>query len=493
MRFSLFITILFSAALSGFAEKPNILFLFADDLAYEGIRAHGMLDIDTPHLDKLVNAGTSFTHAYNMGAYGGAVCVASRTMFNTGRTLWNVHQIDTRTKLDKEAEEGRMWPQLMKQAGYRTYMTGKWHVKADAHQLFDVARDVRGGMPRQTKPGYNRPVDEADYKNGWKPWETQYGGYWKGGKHWSEVVADHAVDYINEAAQEEEPFFMYIAFNAPHDPRQAPKEYIDRYPLERIELPKSFLPEYPHKEAMGCGKRLRDERLAPFPRTPYSIKVNRQEYYALITHMDDQIGRILDALKASGEHKNTYIFFTADHGLAVGHHGLVGKQNMYDHSMRAPLLVAGPKIKAGKSDTTPIYLQDIMPTTLELAGMPIPEHIDFKSLLPTLSNTKTSARKTIYGAYKGQQRMVIDQGWKLIRYPYANVDRLFNLKADPDEMNDLAANPEYRPQLTRLQQTLEQQSKTLNDPLNYTDPLNSWNRYSPPKPKKGKKGSANAH
>ncbi|OVE77196.1 choline-sulfatase, partial [bacterium F16] len=140
------------------------------------------------------------------------------------------------------------------------------------------------------------------------------------------------------------------------------------YPLDTIAVPKTFLPEYPHKDTMGCSKELRDEQLAPFPRTEYAVKVNRQEYYAIITHMDEQIGRILDALDASGKADNTYIFFTADHGLACGQHGLMGKQNMFDHSVRAPFIVCGPGIKGNTKNDTPIYLQDMMPTTLELAG-----------------------------------------------------------------------------------------------------------------------------
>jgi arylsulfatase A-like enzyme len=161
---------------------------------------------------------------------------------------------------------------------------------------------------------------------------------------------------------------MYIAFNAPHDPRQSPKEYVDRYPLDRISMPRSFVPEYPFNEAMASGRKLRDEKLAPFPRTEYSVKVNRQEYYAIITHMDDQIGRILDALEKSGQADNTYLFFSADHGLAVGRHGLMGKQNLFDHSVRVPLMLVGPGVPAGEKRDASVYLQDIMATSLELAG-----------------------------------------------------------------------------------------------------------------------------
>ena len=471
---------LLSASVSQAAAKqPNILFIFADDLSYETIGAHGMLDIDTPNLDKLVERGTSFTHAYNMGAYGGAVCVASRAMLNSGRSVWNT----VTHPIDQDLKAGRMWSQQMKTAGYRTYMTGKWHVRSKAEEVFDVALDVRGGMPKQTPEGYDRPKDEADYATGWKPWDTQYGGFWKGGKHWSEVVADHGIDYLKESAESDQPFFMYLAFNAAHDPRQAPKEYVDRYPLSRIKLPENMLPEYPYAEEI-FGKKLRDERLCPYPRTEYSVKVNRQEYFALITHMDDQIGRILQTLKETEQADNTYIVFTADHGLACGHHGLLGKQNMYDHSVRVPFMVVGPNVKAGAKLDAPIYLQDVVPTSLELAGASIPEHVDFKSLLPVLRGETTKTYDSIYGAYINTQRMVTKDGWKLIYYPTIDVTRLFKLDTDPMEQNDLAANPEYAAKIRILRAELEKLSIAMKDPLDYDHPEESFKKSGGEKKKK---------
>jgi len=443
---------------AGAGPQSNILFIFADDMSYETIGAHGMLDIDTPHLDTLVENGASFTHAYNMGAWGGAVCVASRQMLNTGLFVWRAQAEDLKTCV----AEKRTWSQRMSEAGYRTYMSGKWHVSTSASAIFDVVKNVRPGMPNQVPSGYNRPKDEADYEQGWKPWDTQHNGYWKGGKHWSEVLADDSVEFLEQAAKDDKPFFMYLAFNAPHDPRQAPKEYIDRYPLSRIKVPENMLPEYPYAEE-ACGKGLRDEKLMPYPRTEYSVKVNRQEYFALITHMDDQIGKIFQALEKTGQVDNTYIFFSADHGLAVGHHGFVGKQNMYEHSMRPPFLMTGPGVEAGSRIDASIYLQDVMPTALELAGAGT-DGVDFKSLLPLLKG-KTAHYDSIYGAYMGRQRMISKDGWKLIAYPNIGIKRLYQLEKDPMEMNDLAANPEYAAKLKQLAAELEKEMDAQNDPM----------------------------
>ena len=244
-------------------------------------------------------------------------------------------------------------------------------------------------MPGDTPEAYDRP--QTDQPDRWSPSNPAFGGYWEGGKHWSEVVGDDALEFLQLAGQSPNPFFMYIAFNAPHDPRQSPAPYVDRYPLDRMALPATFLPLYPYATNIGCGPDLRDERLAPFPRTEFAVKVHRQEYYAIITHMDAQLGRILDALEHSPFQRNTYIFFTSDHGLAVGQHGLMGKQNLYDHSVRVPLIAVGPDLPKGRTIHAPVYLQDIMPTTLELAGAPT-AGLDFHSLLPLLrGQTENSA------------------------------------------------------------------------------------------------------
>lgn len=450
-RFLLCFLCLSSVLLAAEGKRPNILFLFADDLSYEAIRAFGHTDIDTPNLDRLVARGTTFTRAYNMGSWSGAVCVASRTMLLTGRSVWRANAIYPAT--EKEREAGHLWPQLMSRVGYKTYFTGKWHVRADATKSFDVVRNVRAGMPKDTPEAYNRPL--ASQPDPWSPSAPELGGYWAGGKHWSEVVADDAATFLGKAKNGGKPFFMYVAFNAPHDPRQSPKEYVDRYPLDRIKVPTNFLPEYSHKDAIGCSPALRDEKLGPFPRTEYAVKVHRQEYYALITHLDAQIGRILDALEQSGQADNTWVFFTADHGLAVGHHGLFGKQNMYEHSLRVPFTVVGPKVEKGRRLDTPIYLQDAMPTALEIAGAEKPAHVDFHSLLPLITGeSQRRPYESMYGAYLDLQRAVIHDGWKLILYPTVRVARLYHVAQDPHEMTDVAADPRYTQTKKQLFQRL---------------------------------------
>lgn len=467
------------------AQPPNVLFLFADDLTYAAVHALGNQDVHTPNLDRLAAMGTTFSHAYNMGAWGGAVCVASRAMIISGRSVWRVNQFRQHWQQGDSLE--KTWPRLMQGAGYATYMTGKWHVDAPAEAVFQQATHVRPGMPGdgwrgakvgqklQALPpseepasvmpiGYARPQGPDDQS--WQPYDTSFGGYWEGGTHWSEVVKNDALSFIEQAHASDKPFFMYLAFNAPHDPRQAPKSFVDRYPLEAIDLPPNWQEDYPYRNDIGNGWGLRDEALGPIPRTEYAGRVHLQEYYAIITHMDEQIGLILDALEASGQLDNTYLFFTADHGLAIGSHGLLGKQNMYDHSLRVPLFMAGPGIPAGATVSADVYLQDIMPTALELAGIPQPSYVEFHSLMDLAQGRQTeSAYEAIYGCYTRLQRAIRKDGYKLILYPNAQKARLYHLDEDPYETRDLAREPEQQETLKAMFEDLMQLQEEMGDEL----------------------------
>ena len=238
--------------------KSNILFIYADDMTYQALSGDEYMDVKTPNLDKLAKSGVTFTHCFNMGGWHGAVCVASRSMLLTGKYLWNARK-EEENKYARITSERQMWPQLMKDLGYTTFMSGKWHVQGIApEEVFDNTIHVRpGGMPETVKSAYNRPQQGKD--DDWMPWDTLNGGFWSGGKHWSEVMADDAVAYLDNVKKSDKPFFMYLAFNAPHDPRQSPRNYVEMYNPENIAVPKNFLSEHPLKSEMGCGTGLRDE------------------------------------------------------------------------------------------------------------------------------------------------------------------------------------------------------------------------------------------
>lgn len=447
-------------------KKPNVLFLFVDDMTYDGLNILGNKEIISPNLDKLITSGVRFSNTYIMGGWNGAISIASRSQLITGRYLWNTYQAE-KSGYETELANQEMWPQAMKNAGYKTFQTGKWHMKAiTPQQLFDKTVKVRGGMPKDTPDAYNRPATKNDTI--WTPWDQSKGGYWSEGKHWSEILADETIAYMEENRSSKQPLFLFCAFNAPHDPRQAPKEYVDLYRTDSLSIPENFLPIHPLCEEMGSGKTLRDERLAPFPRTPYSIQKHRQEYYALITHLNTQIGRILEVLRKNGMDKNTLIVFAADNGLSVGHHGLLGKQSMYDHSMKVPLVFCGLGLPQGEVRTQLTYLQDLVPTVYDLAGIKKPVHLDFISQIDVLKNSKSaSKRDAVYAAYlQNAQRMVTDGRYKLFFIPAAKEVYLFDLKNDPLEVKNLFGNPEYAKVVQKLSAQYLKLSKESGDTFN---------------------------
>lgn len=461
-------------------KKPNFLFLFADDLTFDAIHAFGNPLIKTPNLDHLVKDGFTFTHAFNQGSWSGAVCVVSRAMLACGRYIYHA-----RDDLDRVP----LWGEVMGKAGYNTFITGKWHNGFEtAYKSFQNGRSIGEGM-YETKggvkgPGYNRPMEGIE--SHWTPYDTSLLGHWfprfydiittdtgkvkspeyRIHRHTSEIYADNAIDFLNQRNQEQ-PFFMYVAFNAPHDPRQSPREFIDQYPLDSISLPPSYVPEHPFDQ--GEKLTLRDEILAPFPRTEYAVKTHIQEYYAIITHLDQQIGRILATLKKNGLENDTYIIFTADHGLAVGKHGLLGKQNQYDHSIRVPMIIVGPDIPQNEKSDELVYLQSAFPTTCELAGIQIPNTVEFKTLLPIIQNGSTG-EEAIFGSYKGFQRMIRTKSHKLILYPEVQERQLFDLAKDPYEVKNSIDEPDNEVILQSLYNRLILLQQEVGDTLKISTP-----------------------
>lgn len=449
-------------------DRPNILFILADDMTFEAIHALGNDEVITPNLDRLVEGGTAFVNTYIMGGWHGAISVASRSMLLTGRYLWHSRAAQN-AGYSELFKAGGCWPQVMKKGGYDTYMTGKWHIDhITPEQVFDVTADVRpGGMPGANKLQYDRPLSENDDR--WLPWDRSMGGYWAGGRHWSEVQADDVIGWLEDRKDEEDPFFMYVAFNAPHDPRQSPKEYVDMYDVDNIRVPENFSPEHPLKELMGCPATSRDEKLAPFPRTEYAVRKHRQEYYAIITHLDAQIGRIMDSLEKTGLLENTVVVFAADNGLSCGHHGLFGKQNMYEHSMRVPLVFYGKGIPSGQKVGSLVYMHDLVPTVYEIADISSPSGVEYRSFMKSIKNPGASQRNAVYGAFtETDQRMVCDGRYKLFFIPKARTAYLFDLKNDPEEMTDLFGDRKYSGIVERLAKKYLELSSEAGDPLDIT-------------------------
>lgn len=429
-------------------ERPNVLVLFTDDQRYGTIRALGNPHIRTPHMDSLVKGGTSFSRAYIMGSHSGAVCMPSRAMLLTGRSLFHLKE-----RGGEIPREHRMLPETFREAGYMTFGTGKWHNGRSAYaRCFGSGGEIFfGGMSDH----WNVPVYDFDpdgvyaartpvIPNPGSSNKIHYRGYERivDGKHSSELFSDAAVSFLDRYGGQA-PFFLYVSYTAPHDPRSVPQEFLDMYDPSSIPLPENFLPSHPFDNG---ELKIRDELLAGFPRTEEEVRRHLAEYYATITHLDAQIGRVLEALRRTGRYHNTLIVFAADNGLALGQHGLMGKQNLYDHSVHVPLVLTGPGIPAGAQQSGLCCLNDVFPTLCELAGLEAPAGIWGRSLAPVLKNETPRLHEELLFVYKDYQRAVLRENWKLIRYRVGETltTQLFDLETDPWEMVNLADDPERR-------------------------------------------------
>ena len=439
--------------------RPNFLFIIADDHRHSALGALGAEAVSTPNFDQLIADGTCFTQAHIMGSTSGAVCMPSRGMLMTGRGLF-----DTPDPLPDDAP---LLPELLRQNGYRTFGTGKWHNRRGSYaRCFGESGKVFfGGMNDQ----YAMPVNDFDPAGEYPPEESYLAEGYS-----TTIFSDEMIDFLKaRGGDDEQPFFAYIAYTSPHDPRTPPPPYDTMYDPAEIELPPNFMPEHPFDTGV---RDIRDELLAGYPRSEAEIKRHIADYYGMISQMDMDIGRILDTLDARGLSDNTIVIYTSDHGLGVGQHGLMGKQNLYDHSMRIPLIMRGPGVPKSLRCEALLYLLDLYPTLLELAGLPVPEASAGHSLSALLSQATHKHRRQIFSAYQGlfgqpgsqpYQRSIKDERHKLIQ---TVVDggvtwQLFDLAADPYETKDLIDEPAFADLVNQLKESLRKRQARFNDPV----------------------------
>jgi arylsulfatase A-like enzyme len=441
----------------GTARSPNVIFLFADDQRADTIGAHGNPHIRTPNLDRLVEGGFSFRRNYCAGSFSGAVCVASRAMLMTGKHWMNL----PRSKPQSNWGDATTLPALLTAKGdYNSFIVGKWHNgKGTLDKSFRNGRSIyMGGM-----------VNHADFQvqdltDGNLSPKRGAGGFS------SKVFADEAVKFIHRA-KTEKPFFLYVAFTAPHDPRNPPEKYRQMYYEKRPPLPVNYLPQHPFQNATQATSG-RDEGLAPWPRTKKVVSDQLCEYYGLITHLDEQVGRIMTALQQSPHDQNTIVIYTADHGLAMGSHGLLGKQNVYEQSMRCPLILSGPGVPKGKSSEAYTYVHDLYATVCDFASVKTPNGTDAQSLRPIMDGKAASIHESVFLPFQNNQRAVSDGHWKLHIYPQINHRMLFNLADDPHETKPLALDSSHKSPANRMLALMESHRERLGDwyPLSVATP-----------------------
>ncbi|MBI2302752.1 MAG: sulfatase-like hydrolase/transferase [Armatimonadetes bacterium] len=394
---------------------PNLLLCIMDDQRADTIHALGNARIATPTLDRLAAAGC-FLRPYTTVP----VCTPARGEVLTGR---NAFRNGCRWFGEPLLADITLLPQHLAAAGYHTCHIGKWH---------------NDGHPRDR--GYHETHrvfhnDQVGGHTGHSMTFREDGGLVTG--HSTELFCDRAVEFMQRAPTDR-PWLCYLALHSPHDPRTAPEPWASLYRDDPPPLPASYLPEHPFDNG---DMMIRDERLAGFPRGQDEIRGHLADYYAMITHHDHHLGRVLDVLERRGIRDDTLVVFTSDHGLAVGSHGLMGKENLYEHSARVPLILSGPGVPAGKRlDDCLCGHYDLMPTLCELLGLDPPATCEGVGYANVLRGEQPTVRQTVCAGYRDTMRMARDGRFKLLWYPHLDRTQLFDLAADPEETNDLCTS-----------------------------------------------------
>lgn len=440
-------------------SRPNVLVLVSDDQRPDTIAALGNTIIQTPNLDLLVKSGSVFTRA--IAPY--PICTPSRAEILTGCSVFRSGVLDFGRKTNPDLVP---WAAAMRDAGYQTCYVGKWHNsgRPSTNGYLETRGLFSGGGGRWWKDQVDYHGHEVTGYRGWifqtddrKLFPEQGVGLTP---EISSKFADAAISLIEENL--DKPFFLHVNFTSPHDPLLMPPGYEGKYDPDKIPLPKNFLPRHPFDHGNIEG---RDEKLLPWPRTPKDVREDLAVYYAVLSYMDEQIGRILDALKKTGKWDNTIIVFTSDQGLAMGSHGLRGKQNMYEHTIGVPFVLCGPGIPTGKRFAAQAYLRDLYPTICDLAGVPTPDTVEGRSLRPVLSGKVDSIYPHVFGYFRNFQRMIRTDRWKLIYYPHIDRYQLFDLKADPWELHDLSTEARCASVVEDLRKKLKSWQREVGDPL----------------------------
>ena len=462
-------------------KRPNILFILVDDQSPFDLKIYNpQSSLETPTLDRLAAEGMVFDGAYQMGSFSGAVCTPSRHMVMCGRTVWHLPISPGAKEHDRCPDhlELQTIPAVFNRAGYDTMRTCKMGNSYEAaNQQFTVRRDAvkRGG-------------------------DDETGSAWH---------AEQVLNYLQdrESRKDTDPFLIYFGFSHPHDTRDGKPELLAKYgAVNHIDkeslppanpkapaLPVNYLPKHPfHHGHPGLRDEVdvsgvwenRDER---------TIRNELGREFACSENIDIQIDRVLRKMEAMGELDNTYIFYAADHGMAIGRHGLQGKQNLYQHTWRTPLIVKGPGIKAGSRVEGNVYLLDMLDTLCDLTNVPAPESSEGTSFRSVLLGTQQTVRNVMYGVYNGGtkpgMRCVKQGDWKLIKYDVLDgkvrETQLFNLKENPQEFLaehhdvavtelshatpeahqvNLATDPKYADKLAEMESLLLSEMRRLHDP-----------------------------
>lgn len=479
----LLLAVMPAAVAVGADERPNFLFILVDDQSPLDLQIYNAdSPLESPNIDRLAREGMVFDGAHHMGSFSGAVCTPSRHMIMTGRTVWHLPIGPGKETCPENIVDSSMGA-VFNRAGYDTMRTCK---AGNTYRAANKQFSVRHEKDRRDPAG-------------------------------SDWHAEHVLRYLDQrgTSDDQDPFLIFMGFSHPHDPRNGKDELLRKYgavnhddpnhappsalaTADAPELPETYLPAHPfHHGHPG----LRDEVNVPGVwknRDEATVRNELGREYACSENIDIQIGRVLDKLEALGELDRTYVFYTSDHGIAIGRHGLMGKQNLYEHTWRVPYIVRGPGIAPGSRALGNIYLLDTLQSMCDLAGIDAPRSAEGASFKPVLEGKTEQVRDVLYGAYCGGtkpgMRCVKRGPWKLIKYDVLDGDvretQLFNLddnprefieqhqapdvtaltglRPEPDQV-DLAENPDFAQKLAEMEALLLAEQDRLDDPYRLWD------------------------
>jgi N-acetylglucosamine-6-sulfatase len=450
------------------AKRPNFVFVLIDDLRYDAMSCAGHPFVKTPNIDRLATGGLRFTNAFVTIS----LCAPSRACFLTGAYS---HVNGVRTNEGQEFDPGvfETYPQALQKAGYKTAFVGKWHMAPTA----------------KPRPGFDYWFSFKGQGVYTDPQVDENGKEYKASGYMTDILTEHAVDWLK--AQKGAPFSLCLWHKAVHEPFTPAERHKNLYQDARLPEPASFRdtfegkPAWQSKPVQGPRQQQQNQRrnrranaTGPAATQPtWNPHPERMiDYYRTEMAVDESVERVLATLKEMGQLENTYVIFAGDNGFFQGEHRRGDKRAAYEESIRIPLVMCGPEIKRpGRLVDGMVLGIDVAPTILDLAGVTVPATMQGRSWKPLLAGEAPKWRTSFLYEYFQEKVLsgvpttlgVRTADWKYVQYPTIDdVDELYDLRRDPHELHNLAADPAAKGDLADMKAELERLLKETK----FTDP-----------------------
>ncbi len=426
-------------------SRPNFVFFLTDDQRWDGMSCAGNTILKTPNMDRIAQEGVRFENMFVTAS----LCGPSRASFLTGKYA---HNHDVRRNGLALSLRHRTFPELLKQAGYETAFVGKWHnTDLGRNRNFDYSFGFKG------QGRYYDPIISENYG----PYKEYKG-------HVTDILTNKAITFLRK--EHKQPFCLLVWFKSPHRSFHPAKRFKNLYKEEEIPKPPNFDDDYEGRPDAVKNANMKIGDFADIPDYQTFVK----DYYRCLAGVDENLGRVLDALKELGFEDNTVVIYAGDNGFFIGEHHFFDKRFMYEESIRVPLLIKYPNLIQSTSVESEMVLNvDIAPTILDLADITIPDDMDGRSIRPILEGKRSMWRKDFLyeyyeypGAHSGRKnRGVRTERWKYIHYFEEPQEfELYDIQSDPHEMKNLIHVPQYKPIVNQLRRRLTELRKELKDP-----------------------------